>query len=248
MISLTTDETVIPSVHYVIYTSCKILHRDLSVNNIMFTRRDGRIIGILNDWDLAASTKLRDKATSKHRTGTAAFMALDLLKNAGGPLLHEYHHDLESFVWILLWCAVVLRFDGNEVEWEKQPDMIQQWTNTTNAWNTIAHCKRGFVMDPEDYLQSITPEMKGLKKSWIQPVLRGTSNTISVRSTYAYSDSEEEEDSLPNCSGDTTNVQMPPRRDPVFFTFQHVMKVLEPSTETPDEAVWKYGSPALTVA
>lgn len=201
----------------------------------MFTRHDEHVVGILNDWDLSASSITpKISATSKHRTGTAAFMALDLLRNTGEPLRHEYHHDLESFVWILIWCAFVLRFNGCQVEWANQPDGIQAWT-ATNTWNMIAFYKVCFVMESGSYLKFMTPEMKGLKKSWIKPVLRETAHTISVRSTYCFSDSEEEEkESTPNSLGDTTSAQRTQRNDPVFFTFHRIMKVLEPSTETPD--------------
>lgn len=41
----------------------------------------------------------------KYRTGTGPFMALDLLLSPGA-LVHQYHHDLESFFWVLVYfCA-----------------------------------------------------------------------------------------------------------------------------------------------
>ncbi|KAI0962162.1 hypothetical protein AcV7_001063 [Taiwanofungus camphoratus] len=39
--------------HHYVWQTSGILHRDISVNNIMFYREDGRVIGVLCDWDLA---------------------------------------------------------------------------------------------------------------------------------------------------------------------------------------------------
>ncbi|KAH9828544.1 uncharacterized protein C8Q71DRAFT_852009 [Rhodofomes roseus] len=44
--------------HHWVYETSKILHRDISLNNIMWYRLpDGRIIGVLCDWDLAEDQK-----------------------------------------------------------------------------------------------------------------------------------------------------------------------------------------------
>lgn len=261
--SCTSDEVTFHIAHYVVYTKCGILHRDLSVNNIMFTRRGKAVVGILNDWDLAASVIPKDKATSKHRTGTAAFMALDLLANDGKPLLHEYHHDLESFVWILIWCAFVLRFKGEQVDWANQHPKIKEWTSIT-AWSTIGESKENFVRKckTQKYLKFMTSEMKRLKKTWIVRVIRHTVDTIIARDRLGTSDEdsdeegdeeegdeeeeeEEEEESVSDGSEEATNhrAQTIQKNDASFFTFQRVMKVLEPSIKKPDVAVWNYGVP-----
>ncbi|EPT00195.1 hypothetical protein FOMPIDRAFT_1050020 [Fomitopsis schrenkii] len=39
--------------HYWVYETSKVLHRDISMNNIMWYRRGDEIIGVLCDWDLA---------------------------------------------------------------------------------------------------------------------------------------------------------------------------------------------------
>ncbi|KAI0761571.1 hypothetical protein BD413DRAFT_616947 [Trametes elegans] len=46
-------------------------------------------------------------ANFKERTGTYYFMAMDLLHPQSEGMLHEPRHDLESFIWVLLW--IVLR-------------------------------------------------------------------------------------------------------------------------------------------
>ncbi|KAH9829141.1 uncharacterized protein C8Q71DRAFT_911985 [Rhodofomes roseus] len=39
--------------HHWVYKTSKILHRNVSLNNLMWHRLDGRIVGVLCDWDLA---------------------------------------------------------------------------------------------------------------------------------------------------------------------------------------------------
>jgi Fungal protein kinase len=64
---------------------------------------DGRVVGVLNDWDLA--TVVCDSTTpSTDRTGTIPFMALRLL--TGHDVEHKYRHEAESFIWACAWvCA-----------------------------------------------------------------------------------------------------------------------------------------------
>ncbi|KAK7440208.1 hypothetical protein VKT23_017150 [Stygiomarasmius scandens] len=83
----------------------KILHRDISMANVMFRRIDGRVYGVLNDFDLASKLPPPQKLTSLQRTGTKPFMALDLL-NPNWEMGHGYRHDLESlFYVVLIFCC-----------------------------------------------------------------------------------------------------------------------------------------------
>lgn len=91
-----------------------ILHRDISINNIMYQIRDGRYYFILIDFDMAVHVKPAASsstsqtsyaASSKNRTGTLPFMACELIFDAyraveNGkdwvPVPHLLRHDLES--------------------------------------------------------------------------------------------------------------------------------------------------------
>jgi serine/threonine protein kinase len=95
-------------------SKAKILHRDISENNIIITdpeTADG-FTGMLIDLDLAI---VGDERTGgRHMTGTMEFMAIDVLRGVE----HTYRHDLESFFYVLLWmCA-------------------------RRAWEREFHCKR----------------------------------------------------------------------------------------------------------
>ncbi|KAJ3556845.1 hypothetical protein NM688_g1796 [Phlebia brevispora] len=100
-----------------------MLHRDVSVNNIMYEMRDGRYCFILIDFDMAIALPKDGDApyvpSSKHRTGTLPFMAYELVLNAAtmatssdwGPIKHLLRHDYQSLFWVSLWCILVLLTD-----------------------------------------------------------------------------------------------------------------------------------------
>ena len=82
-----------------------IAHGDVSLFNMMaIYGPDGKIIGVLNDFDLAAIMEPGDRNPTKkgwERTGTIPFMSLDLLKYFDGQIKRWYRHDLESSAWCL---------------------------------------------------------------------------------------------------------------------------------------------------
>ncbi|KAJ3827068.1 protein kinase [Lentinula raphanica] len=92
-------------IHQWLYECPRILHRDISMGNIMFRRMDGKVYGVLNDFDLSSRLQDMDKGpTSKHRTGTRPFMSHELL-NPGWQGGHYYRHDIESLFYVVLCMA-----------------------------------------------------------------------------------------------------------------------------------------------
>ncbi|KAF8833734.1 hypothetical protein BDN67DRAFT_976451 [Paxillus ammoniavirescens] len=91
--------------HYVLWKA-GIHHRDVSCENLMYHRVNGKVIGVLNDHDLASLTS-SDNPLGKERTGTMLFMAIDLLDADGqdGKVKHLYRHDMESLVWVFVWIC-----------------------------------------------------------------------------------------------------------------------------------------------
>ncbi|KAF9065346.1 hypothetical protein BDP27DRAFT_1366473 [Rhodocollybia butyracea] len=82
----------------------KILHRNVNVANITFQYgSDGSVYGVLNDFDHAIRTDVL-RPPSSHRTGTAPYMAIDILCTSPPPI-HLYRHDLESLYYVLV-CSV----------------------------------------------------------------------------------------------------------------------------------------------
>ncbi|KAK4151065.1 hypothetical protein C8A00DRAFT_45663 [Chaetomidium leptoderma] len=109
-----------------------ILHRDISVNNLMINEHDDNPSwdSFLIDLDLAIREKRDGTSGARGKTGTRAFMAI-------GALLGEQHsfmHDLESFFW----GEVVAEFD----KWN--------YANTEE----LAKLKLGTVSDKDIFLNT----------------------------------------------------------------------------------------------
>ncbi|KIL67560.1 hypothetical protein M378DRAFT_9337 [Amanita muscaria Koide BX008] len=91
------------------YFLAHILHRDISVGNILIKDNGD---GVLVDWDLCKDLEGTSASHAIERTGTWQFIAACLLLNRG--LVHEREDDLESFYHVLHWVA--LRFTCHELK------------------------------------------------------------------------------------------------------------------------------------
>ncbi|KAI0057018.1 hypothetical protein BV25DRAFT_1813030, partial [Artomyces pyxidatus] len=97
--------------HYALWAG-GIQHKDPSLDNLMVRVVSGRpgkedvLYGVMNDWDLATLSK-RPSPHAFDITGTAPFMALELLNEPGGTIVRRYRHDLESMIWILSWVFIL---------------------------------------------------------------------------------------------------------------------------------------------
>ncbi|KAL1745305.1 hypothetical protein HDZ31DRAFT_36730 [Schizophyllum fasciatum] len=159
-------------VHFRAYDTAKVVHRDISENNAMARRKvvDGLIVGLLNDWDLAAILKGTgaDADTAGHRTGTGPFMAIRLQETAGqsNSPSQGYHHDLESLFWLLVWAT--LHFDlENKC---RLPTRLQAWEG---EWGAAADAKYKFLCRSTAFytvLNRALPSYKGLVATWIAPL------------------------------------------------------------------------------
>lgn len=97
-----------------------MLHRDISVDNIMFQVRRGNYYFILNDFDMAVVLGSDDGSpytpSARHRAGTLPFMAVSLIHDAyhhnkspsWKSTKHLLRHDYESLFWVSLWCVLAL--------------------------------------------------------------------------------------------------------------------------------------------
>ncbi|KAI0781944.1 hypothetical protein C8Q75DRAFT_812085 [Abortiporus biennis] len=111
--------------HFILWIK-GVHHCDVSDGNLMYYTVDNGVhMGVLNDFDLATIDRdgTASRPTGNLRTGTQPFMAMDLLKKAGrkGGIPHLYRHDLESFIWILVWYSEPM-IDGTPLD--------------TNSWAT----------------------------------------------------------------------------------------------------------------
>ncbi|KAL4255909.1 hypothetical protein AB1N83_013192 [Pleurotus pulmonarius] len=138
--------------HHWVYEEAQILHRDISVENLMFRRgEDGNIQGVPNDFDLATPVAQLDKGpTSKHRTGPWPYLAIELLRPSTWlqPPRHLYRYDLESFFWVLLTLAI---------------DPKQANLNVILQWSTYDHArlhdrKLTFLLDADIRTTPLHPQ------------------------------------------------------------------------------------------
>ncbi|KAA1470073.1 hypothetical protein DENSPDRAFT_870715 [Dentipellis sp. KUC8613] len=158
--------------HHAVFTNAKVLHRDLSADNLMFHRdTDGGVCGVLNDWDMALD--LKTQAPSRKPTdpiGTTPFMALELLTEE--PSTHRYRHDLESFVYILIWCTIQLGLDGRLLR-PRHP-ALADWCH--GDWAANGRAKLSALMPFSDeqraLLKAVRAPFRPLVDTWIRPLLR----------------------------------------------------------------------------
>lgn len=95
--------------HKTIYFNGGVLHRDISQSNIPLRPGDHTSgCWLLIDPDYAVRIdKLTFEPTTSganHRTGTLPFMAIGILRHE--DMQHLYAHDVESFVYVLLWICL----------------------------------------------------------------------------------------------------------------------------------------------
>ncbi|KIJ62093.1 hypothetical protein HYDPIDRAFT_114941 [Hydnomerulius pinastri MD-312] len=93
---------------------------EISCENLMYYERDGKIIGVLHDFDLL--TFKNWTRCPLPRPGTLHFMPIDLLGTGGCRVPHMYQHDLESFIWVLTWIS--LQFSGGV---RQNPGLLDHW-------------------------------------------------------------------------------------------------------------------------
>ncbi|TFK21869.1 hypothetical protein FA15DRAFT_758444 [Coprinopsis marcescibilis] len=126
---------------YASYSEGKVLHRDLSENNLLFWRKEtedsvgqvsSEIKGVLNDWDMASFVEevQVSEPTANQQTGTLPFMALELLDSP--HTRHLLRHDLESLFCILVWGACHYNFGESDLakrRKETKHTRLAQWTS-----------------------------------------------------------------------------------------------------------------------
>jgi hypothetical protein len=168
----------------------RILHRDVSHNNIMFQVRDGKPYFILNDFDLATVEKApeEESPTSKHRTGTLAFMCLELLLDLANetpgnlPVFPRLRYDFESLFWVALWCAITMEAVDDELRARVRTE-ITAWEAGT--FHKISSHKHSMLFNPGQFDRlPLTPKFQHLR-GWLNRWRRLIKLGEDVRNSYA---------------------------------------------------------------
>ena len=111
-----------------------ILHRDISIGNIML--RENEDDGFLIDADLGIRTGSDRASGAPGKTGTKAFMAIGALLDEP----HSFMHDLESFFWVPFWICIHWNGPGQERRKGKE---FEDWN--TKPIKELAKLKMGLV-------------------------------------------------------------------------------------------------------
>ncbi|KAJ2378525.1 hypothetical protein IW150_000746 [Coemansia sp. RSA 2607] len=88
--------------HTRIFRECNILQRDISPNNIMFTRGENTIKGMLIDFDCAVSAN-NQETSGPVQTGTGPFMSINNLRSSS--VRRTQLDDWESLLYLICWMA-----------------------------------------------------------------------------------------------------------------------------------------------
>jgi serine/threonine protein kinase len=143
----------------------KILHRDVSENNIIITEfpAEDAPKGRLIDLDLAKELDSMPSG-ARHRTGTMQFMAIEVLEGKG----HTYRHDLESFFYVFVWMCIRYGYEGTGRQ--KPSKVVRPKTNILRGWYTgiyteIARNKVGDMGKNrfENIIVEFAPKFENLK-------------------------------------------------------------------------------------
>ncbi|KAF9492573.1 hypothetical protein BDN71DRAFT_1473715 [Pleurotus eryngii] len=171
--------------HYYAFHQGSVLHRDLNESNLMWTcGREKVPLGRLNDWDL--SSLFEDGAppplVTQCRTGTTPFMAAELLEMCDNPPTHRYHHDLESFLYILIWAMVHYNMGNEELDIPPDPKKPRRLpTNNLlrplegDDYQANAAWKSNFKISKVSrraLFAAVQPAFAPLIDAWLKPLLK----------------------------------------------------------------------------
>ena len=111
--------------HGTLYFYERVLHGDISRSNILLSPETPSTTGLLIDLDHSSALNpppiQHGSSTARRRTGTIPYMAIDLLRNEYEE--HLYHHDVESFLYVILWSCLYNSRDCGYVPGPEDPDL-----------------------------------------------------------------------------------------------------------------------------
>ncbi|KAG1767305.1 hypothetical protein EV702DRAFT_1050408 [Suillus placidus] len=128
------------------YEIVKILHRDLSVGNIVIYRGKG----ILIDWDLAKVLTIQGPRQIT-RTGTWQFMSAHLVKNI--KAVHAVEDDLESSLYVVLWATLIYKESHMDIVVRTQ--FIMQVFDADPLVGSGGSSKANFLIARTDFPQDV---------------------------------------------------------------------------------------------
>ncbi|KAJ2213765.1 hypothetical protein EV179_003564 [Coemansia sp. RSA 487] len=143
--------------HWEIIKRCDILHRDISVNNMLVRRNsNGEARGMLIDFDHSITISNTDGPVHAERTGTLQFMSISNLEKS--ELKPTVLDDWESMLYILCWVGTFgwnSKTRPNKTDNSSEPKKLDRWHQGT--LKQIADAKRA-DLDSSNSFQNIISE------------------------------------------------------------------------------------------
>ena len=134
--------------HQDLFQQKNILHRDISIGNVLITEDDNE--GFLIDLDHAVRVNREGGSGAKGRTGTKVFMSIGLLLHGSSERPHSFMDDLESVFWLFFWICV--HYSGPIGEQVGSTE-YEQWNYCPTK--NLADLKAGAVAHEPDFLNKI---------------------------------------------------------------------------------------------
>ncbi|POW14547.1 hypothetical protein PSHT_07357 [Puccinia striiformis] len=128
-----------------------ILHRDISVNNLMIDNQteDPDRKSFLIDLDMAVPYPMTNEEDSDARIGTKECMSIGLLMKTNS---HTHLDDLESFFWVLIWTCVHWPVD------QRGQYGLRSW-NDLSPWS-LGASKYFYLRHTHELTEKFTPRYK----------------------------------------------------------------------------------------
>ncbi|KAI1088319.1 hypothetical protein F5B19DRAFT_472032 [Rostrohypoxylon terebratum] len=147
--------------HKSLLRKASILHRDISINNLMINEdnkdnNNASWSSFLIDLDLSIRIDRRNASGARRKTGTRAFMAIGVLRGEQ----HSFIHDLESFFWVLFWICVHYNTPG-----ESTFNEFEDWNYA--SMHELVTLKIGTVANEQFFVETLTRSCKPYYKPLI---------------------------------------------------------------------------------
>ncbi|KAJ1958146.1 hypothetical protein EC988_000467 [Linderina pennispora] len=151
--------------HTALVEDCKLLHRDISTNNILVVRQNGKARGLLIDFDNAVRLDVQKGDSRRVRTGTLPFMSLNNLRG----VRHECTalDDWESLLYLVCWLGTFgINSDDRMSEEDSRGFPINSW-RYGKSMHEIGRAKGNHMHSADNFsteiLVNFQPEYKFLK-------------------------------------------------------------------------------------